>query len=53
MPKCRCPKGYPKVKLVEFVSVGNRAGFRFDALLQLHTGRCALTDEQLHVQKGA
>lgn len=51
MKKCRCPKGYPKVKAQEFVSVGNRAGFRFDTLLRLHTGRWPLTDEMLWAEK--
>ena len=53
MMKCRCPKGYPQLRQVEFVSVENRAGFRFNTLLRLHTGRCRRTDELMWVKKGA
>ena len=51
--KCRCPKGYPKLEVGEFLSVLPRAGFRFEALLRLHTGRCRRTDELMWVKKGA
>ena len=53
MTKCRCPKGYPKLKETVFVSELPRAGFRFDTLLRLHAGRCRRTDELMWVKKGA
>lgn len=50
MITCKCPKNYPRVEEIEFVSLPHRAGFHFLALLEMHTGRCPLTDKALSVR---